>query len=485
MEFFNLLGKAIPFFGQTFDVSLNWLGKLINGLITGVGVVGLGIIVFSLILKCIVLPFDVYQRIAMRKQNQKMKAQQERMEKLQKQYANDKEMYNRKLMEMYKENGISMFSSCLPMILSMVIFIVAINAFNAFSQYSNVQNYNTMVKAYNAQIERYCPDLESAEFSFVGEKIIVKGGAEDKDAYLYYEVNNVAYTSETEKSVLIDYVKSSHNKQCIVDLAKIEADDDFFAEIKKLIPEGTDVTVDSKEQAAYDYFLNDAQSAVLTAYNDTVSERTKFLWIKNIWVVDASYKKPVLSYTDFEAEAKREEFNVNGEKVSYGDISAKTGTQVYTSDAYELITAKLDVQKKQANGYFILIALSIGTILLQQFVMMRSQKEQQKFSSVDGQGASQQKMTMIMMTGMFAIFSFMYSSAFSIYMITSNIFSLISTLIINKIVDKRLEMQDAKAETIVETRASSKIEQAKQAGKASAQSTREKKSNKDAQNNKK
>ena len=116
MELFNLL-KAIPVFGQTFDVSLNWIGRLINGLISGVGVVGVGIILFSLILKLIVLPFDIYQRIAMRKQNITMRDQKERMEKLQKQYANDKEKYNQKLMEMYKENGISMFSSCLPITL--------------------------------------------------------------------------------------------------------------------------------------------------------------------------------------------------------------------------------------------------------------------------------------------------------------------------------------------------------------------------------
>ena len=76
---------------------------------------------------------------------------------------------------------------------------------------------------------------------------------------------------------------------------------------------------------------------------------------------------------------------------------------------------------------------------------MRSQKEQQQFSSVDGQGASQQKMTMIIMTGMFAIFSFMYSSAFSIYMITSNIFSLVATLVINKFVDKAEEKREMQA----------------------------------------
>ena len=140
MEIFNLLAKTIDVFGKTYDVSLNWIAQLIRWLISSVGIVGVGIILFSLCLKFIVLPFDVYQRISMRKQNQKMKDQQERMEKLQKQYANDKQMYNQKLMEMYKENGISMFSSCLPMILSMVIFFVAIGAFNAYSQYSNIEN---------------------------------------------------------------------------------------------------------------------------------------------------------------------------------------------------------------------------------------------------------------------------------------------------------------------------------------------------------
>ena len=158
MEFFNLLSNevGIALFGNTYDISLNFIGTLIRWLITGVGSVGVGIILFSIILKVIVLPFDVYQRISMRKQNLKMKENQARMEKLQKQYAGDKDKYNQKVMEMYKESGISMFSSCLPMILSLIIFIVAINAFNAYSQYANVENYNMMVNAYNAKIESVC-----------------------------------------------------------------------------------------------------------------------------------------------------------------------------------------------------------------------------------------------------------------------------------------------------------------------------------------
>ena len=95
MEILQLLNSIeLNHFGQTYDISLNWIGKIIEWIISGIGIVGVGVIVFSLILKFIVLPFDVFQRISMRKQNNKMKENQEKMEKLQKQYANDKEKYN-------------------------------------------------------------------------------------------------------------------------------------------------------------------------------------------------------------------------------------------------------------------------------------------------------------------------------------------------------------------------------------------------------
>ena len=420
MELVNLLnGVEIALQGPTFDIALNWIGKLIRLLINGVGVVGVGIILFSLILKVIVLPFDVYQRITMRKQNQKMKENQERMEKLQKQYANNKELYNQKVMEMYKESGFSIFSSCLPLILSMVIFIVAINAFNAYAQYANVENYNMMVDAYNKSITASAPalDSQSLDISADGDKIYVQSNDEDK--YIYYTVAykdgyDNAYIQNAEKTYYINREKALAN-------AEIKA----YYDSK--IAEGADSDV-----ALRSYFYDEAQTAVRVAYETQVNQKTKFLWIKNIWATDASYKHPVLDYSSFSAEIAREKFLVSGEKVALAELN----TSVYGADAYNHITAKLDAQKKQANGYFVLIVLSIGTILLQQVVTMRSQKEQQKYSSVDGQGASQQKMMLVIMTVMFGVFSFMYSAAFSIYMIMSNVLSLLSTIIINFFVDR-------------------------------------------------
>lgn len=463
MELFNLLEQTIPFFGQTFDVSLNWIGRLICMLVSGVGSVGVGVILFSLILRCVVLPCDVYQRISMRKQNQKMKEQKERMEKLQKQYANNEKLYNEKLMEMYKENGISLFSSCLPMILSMVIFFVAIGAFNDYSQYSAVQNYNALVEAFNTKIESYCGDLESANLTFEDNKIVVRSDAADD--YLYYRLPAENYTEATDREELNAYIEACTKKEYLIDLDKVQAISEIEATEEK-----------TYEEVAKDYFIQQAQAAVLETYENKVTNDTGFLWIKNVWATDATYVHPVFTWTEFKSKAQAEKYDVDGTKVELADLP----TQVYTEDAYNLITGSLSEQKSSANGYYILILLSIGTILLQQFIIMRSQKEQNQFSTVDGQGASSQKMTMIMMTAMFAVFSFMYSAAFSLYMVVSNVFSMCATLIINKAVDLTLKKKSEKAETAkLDKRGLSRIEAAKNKGKELAKENREKKSAKE------
>ena len=455
MQLFQLLSTVeITHFGQTFDVALNWIGKIISALIGGVGIVGVGIILFSVILKIIVLPFDVYQRITMRKQNIKMKENQDKMEKLQKQYANNKEMYNQKVMEMYKENGISMFSSCLPMILSMIIFFVAIGAFNSYSQYANIQNYNILVNAYNEKIEEFAPDMATAENVSYGDgKIYVQEAdkplsivieaptmeGQTTEALVNFANQTINYQMRNDEGNMIFakyFVKDV--EQTFVDLA-LETTE-FYTQ-----PEADDQITAAKATACSLYFRDQAQNAVVGAYEAEAKNNVSFLWIKNVWTTDAAYKHPVLPYEEFiqTMTSRSDKFDVNGNLVEFASITQHSSA--YKEASYNEITMQMTAQKSQANGYFILVILSIGTILLQQFVSMRSQKEQNQYSSVDGQGAQTQKTTMIIMTMMFAIFSFMYSAAFSIYMITSNLLSLLSMLIINKIVDVSMNKKEAKA----------------------------------------
>jgi membrane protein insertase Oxa1/YidC/SpoIIIJ len=497
MNFFNLLDTQVRFFNELHTIDLDFIGKFIGWLVGITGSVGIAIILFSLALKLVTLPFDVYQRVSMRKQNLKMKQNQARMEKLQKQYANDKETYNQKVMEMYKESGISMFSSCLPMILSMVIFFIAIGAFNSYAAHANVKNYNVLVNSYNAQVQEYALDLDDKDettgeyllkeqhvtyaISEDGLSVIYTVKGDRATDYLYFTANYTLQAGETKDTFAYDFEKAKEHIKAskivgyYVNDEKITADPKLSAEIqtiadnfKKSAEEaGKPVTAqEALSLAKAEYFEDKAQTSVLTTYEENKKD-TKFLWIKNIWVTDASYKHPVLGYSDFKNEIIERKSCSCSQDTSVREIPA------YTEAGYKHVTEKLGAQKGQANGYLILIALSIGTILLQQFLSMRSQKEQQKYSSVDGQGAGQQKMMLVMMTGMFAIFSFMYSSAFSTYLIVSNLFSMASMFIINKCVDAK----DKKAQTEKEMEKSQshntkRIEAAKEAGKKSAQQKR-------------
>ena len=264
MELFNLLATSITLFGDTYDISLNGIGKLIRWLIGGVGSVGVGIILFSLFLKVIVMPFDVYQRISMRKQNIKMKENQAKMEKLQKQYANDKEMYNKKLMEMYKANGISMFSSCLPMILSLVIFIVAINAFNAYSQYAAIENYNHMVKAYNANLTGYTAEIKAENITNENGYYIVK--EDGKYISIYVEINSIL--GENEDAV--DYqaiakkiaaLPNGVNKEYIIEVDAMKANADMKAKIEQMTAQTDEngVVIYTEETACKELLIESAQ----------------------------------------------------------------------------------------------------------------------------------------------------------------------------------------------------------------------------------
>ena len=464
MEIMQLLNAIeLNHFGQTFDISLNWIGQIIEWLIRGVGSVGIGVIVFSLLLKLIVLPLDIYQRVVMRKQNNKMQENQAKMEKLQKQYANDKEKYNQKVMEMYKENGISMFSSCLPMILSMVVFFTAIGGFNAYAKYANVQNYNSFVHAYNRAIEGFAPETDALSEDML--TYVWSEATEEESAYgtitveqdgkaVYYEIRTQENLTELSQENLVRYVKAALANQTSYETVEqeektVQAEKaKYYTDKAKTLAIAPTLTLtgddDQDENVIRDYYYQIAREAVRKDYEDNSFTRVGFLWVKNVWNVDASYEHPLTAHDKMLPNGDKNTFDVNGTAVDFTNVQKFTASP-YSEVAFNEITKNLTQAKESPNGYFILIALSIGTILLQQFVSMRSQKAQNKYSSVDGQQAATQKTTMIIMTVMFGIFAFMYSAAFSIYMVISSVFSLLSTMVINKIVDVTMSKKEEKA----------------------------------------
>lgn len=555
----NLIGSL----GSLPNVKYAWLLQIIESLINAVVDVGVGIIVFTIILKLITLPLDIFSRASMKKNALKMEMMRDDLEKLQKQYANNKQLYQQKMMALYKKNGYSALMPCLPTIVSLVFFIIVIGAFSSYSRKADFEVFRQMQSAYDQAIvkevdgepvynENYIVRVEDKDstpdnlkytyyvnvdnavkksslvryFDLTGIDYTAADAKADKNNYLlkvsYDSTNgydnafitelrkisgkefNVYFVSEGEgkdtvytgklnfahqkiQSELInfavnDFVEKELSETEIQDLlrkdengkkaldkddsglysiadinvfrarnSKIEvfinentgefdylayisnkysdpADGEEAGSVKKLEIAnkvfGGDVVDFIAESYATENIYKPARKAAKESYKKHRSSSVVFPWVKNLWVVDSPFKPAIPSYSELKSTLK----------ISERQLSQKN---------YNELTADLNDYKQtgfgKGNGLFILVALSILTMLLSTVIMNKTQKTQMELSSVDGangQAATQQKIMTWIMPIMFGIFAFIYSAGFSIYMVMSSILSTVFTLVINFCVEQ-------------------------------------------------
>ena len=570
MFFNNLLGAVtsiIPSIGEIANISVKyeWICNVISAIIGFAGDVGLGIILFTVILKIITLAPDIWSRASMKKNALKMEAMKEDLEKLQKQYAKNKDLYQQKMMALYKKNGYSALMPCLPTIVSLVFFIIVIGAFSSYSRKADFEVFRQMQSAYDQAIvkevdgepvynENYIVRVEDKDstpdnpkytyyvnvdkavknsslvryFDLTGIDYTAADAKADKNNYLLkvsydstngYDNNfitevrkisgkefNVYFVSEGEgkdtvytgklnfahqkiQSELInfavnDFVEKELSDPEIQDLLRKDengkkalsydeetkvysiADINLFKEktdkinayinensgefdaliyLKKEYKDSTETDETAgtlrKIEIANAVFSRDlvdfvaesyateniyvpARKAAKESYKKHRSSSVVFPWVKNLWVVDSPFKPAIPSYSELKSTLK----------ISERQLSQKN---------YNELTADLNEYKQtgfgKGNGLFILVALSILTMLLSTVIMNKTQKTQMELSSVDGangQAATQQKIMTWIMPIMFGIFAFIYSAGFSIYMVMSSILSTVFTLVINFCVEK-------------------------------------------------
>lgn len=94
-------------------------GYLLNGLYNVFNNYGIAIILFSIILRIILVPITISQQKSMKKTSKIQKEIQE----LQKKYKNNQEKLNQEIMELYKREKMNPFSGCLSAIIQIVIIL--------------------------------------------------------------------------------------------------------------------------------------------------------------------------------------------------------------------------------------------------------------------------------------------------------------------------------------------------------------------------
>ncbi len=102
-----------------FQFFANIFGYVLNIINNFVGNYGLAIILFTVIIKLIMLPLSIKQQRTMKK-SAKL---QEEMKVLQFKYKNDPEKLNREMMDLYKKENMSPFSGCFSSIVQFILLI--------------------------------------------------------------------------------------------------------------------------------------------------------------------------------------------------------------------------------------------------------------------------------------------------------------------------------------------------------------------------
>ncbi len=195
-----------------------------NALGGGVASFGWTVVLFTVILRLILSPLDIWQKVISRRNNKAMERMKPQLEALQARYADDKQRLQQEQMALYKKEKYSTMGMCLPTIVTFVVFFVVFAGFRQMVGYQFAKDYKECVKAYNTSIAE---QIEA-----------------NKDA---------------------DYIEDNGDgKWDVDDIKKTQAGKDFYTEAQK-----------NAQQAVYNVYYSEDQVTIRS-----------FLWIKNIFVSD-------------------------------------------------------------------------------------------------------------------------------------------------------------------------------------------------------
>lgn len=139
----------MAFLASLFGYLLNFIYDLVNNY-------GLAIIIFTIIIKLLMLPISIKQQKTMKKS---VKIQ-EKVRQLQFKYKNNPEQLNKATIELYKSEKMSPFSGCLSSILQLIIII------SVFFLVSRPLTY--MKKVDSAVIDGYIEEIKQEDGSVEG-----------------------------------------------------------------------------------------------------------------------------------------------------------------------------------------------------------------------------------------------------------------------------------------------------------------------------
>ena len=352
---------------------------------------GWRIVVFTVLLKLLLSPLDFYQRYKMNKNQKITERLKPTMEKLQKQYGADKQVFSQKQMELNRKEGYSYFSSCLPMIVTMVVFITLWISMQTIAEYMTFKEYTTMYDEYRyVRCQVYDPDEERPDLD--NEQ---KDELKDVSMRIGQDVVYQMYYYGLDES-FADTLKANE-------------------EYKNYLPKDFKVLRDGKSMGKI---------------------QASFLWIKNMWAPDVPWgDQAILSWDAFYKGVD------DYKDASTSKIPTAEHSKAFNKATYNEVMGKLlaDKSVSRTNGYLILPILVVLLSVASQIISTMQQKRAGQVNAKGG-AATSMKVMMVIMPIMMAVFAVQYASIFAVYMVCNSAMTLLLNVVfttIIKLMDKR------------------------------------------------
>lgn len=194
------------FISELFGYLLNWLYNLVNNY-------GIAILIFSVVLRVILIPITIKQQKSMKKSAEL----QGKMAEIQKKYKNNPEKLNQETIELYKREKMSPFSGCLSSILQLVIIL---------SVFWLVSQPLTYMKRIDPQIvEKYTNEMKESGFN--QNNSYVQIGVLDYAETKYQEASNMLEQENVENREELEAKRNDYNQLRLnmeflgIDLSKV------------------------------------------------------------------------------------------------------------------------------------------------------------------------------------------------------------------------------------------------------------------------
>lgn len=431
MDLMMMLAAALPdnLIGQ-------WLVQLDEKLPT----FGVTVIVFTIILRLILSPLDIWQKISQRKQSKAMRRLQPKLAKLQKQYANQPQLLRQKQAELQKQEKLHPFASCLPLIVTMVVFFVVFAGFRDLVAYKN----EDIIERVYASYTQYDED-EGSRHAMEAAGDFVISSQTDK---LLSDVKEGADVPQEEIDKLVEEIN-----------AQIKGEDGYLAPGQEGV-EGEYYLAYSKAFALYSEWNEKATVGDKNDYRDALPEEDReilnktiacfaenkneamvlayeehmegFLWIQNIFMPDTG-SNVVPSVDEFVGGRIQAQMPDAAAGVSYDELTGPAQSALNKTGTWDA---------GRWNGYFVLPVLSIALSFLSTWFTQKLSPAATPMGDAKQQKSQQRTMKILtyIMPLVMGIFAIMYSAAFAIYYFMSNLVSTLINviyIIVTKIIDNK------------------------------------------------